>query len=107
MSNKNKKPSTSKKTTRGLGPQTGDLRVWWIPQVPSQAFYVSVDSVQEAKKLLTTLANYDMFQFDNKIKPDYCNAGGLEVYDDRFPAEDGNGWSTWYDDNGDELDAAR
>lgn len=53
-------------------------RVWWIPQVPMQRFFVPVKSPDEARLILTTLAKYDLFQFQNKIKPDYCNAGGLE-----------------------------
>ena len=26
------------------------LRVWWIPQVPMEAFYIPVESVEEGKK---------------------------------------------------------
>ena len=58
------------------------LRVWWIPQVgaTSEAFYVPVQSVEEAKKVLDMLAAYDSFQLQNRIKPDYNNVGGLQVY---------------------------
>lgn len=90
----------SDKTTPS--PKSGDLRVWWIPQVPGKAFRVSVDSPAEAKKLLETLALYDIFQFKNKIKPDYCNAGGLEVFN---AFEDGDAWCDWYDDaTGNDID---
>ena len=73
----------------------GELRVYWIPQVPMSAFHVRVETVAEAHKLLCVLAKYDAFQFENNIKPDYCNAGGLQVF------EDGE-WVEWYDkdDNG-------
>lgn len=67
------------------------LRIWHIPQVPMKAFYVEVDSLKEAVKLLDVLANYDRFQFENRIKPDYCNAQGLQAL------EDGE-WSDWYDE---------
>lgn len=67
----------------------GDLRVWWIPQVPDKPFYVPVKDVEEAKKILDTLAKYDLWQLAHNIKPDYSNAGGLEVY------EKGE-WSEWY-----------
>ena len=74
------------------------LRVWWIPQVPMKPFHVEVESVYEAKKLLKTLALYDIFQFEHNIKPDYSNAGGLEVF------EEGE-WTEWYDeDSGDCID---
>ena len=50
------------------------LKVWWIPQIPMKAFEVLVPSVEEGRKLCDVLAQYDAFQFDNKIKPDYCNS---------------------------------
>jgi hypothetical protein len=75
----------------------GDLQIWWIPQVPGKPFTVPVASVAEAKKLLDVLALYDIFQFENRIKPDYCNAGGLSVY------EDGE-WCDWQDEDGNTID---
>lgn len=79
-------------------PKDGDLRVWWIPQVPMKAFNVPVKTVDEAKLLLRTLADYDLFQYENRIKPDYCNMGGLEV----FEAE---GWMEWESDDFDDIRA--
>lgn len=73
-----------------------NLRVWWIPQIPMEPFRVLVDSVEEAKKLLKVLANYDLFQFEHNIKPDYCNIGGLEEFD-------GKEWCDWVDESGDPL----
>lgn len=83
----------------------GDLRVWWIPQVPGTPFHVKVKNTDEAKLLLKTLANYDLFQFKNKIKGDYCNAGGLEVFEDI--SEDpkvGGEWCEWCNEDGDSID---
>ena len=67
------------------------LRVWWIPQVPMKSFYVPVTSIEEGKKVLDILAAYDAFQLQNRVKPDYCNAGGLQMYD-----EEENDWFDWY-----------
>ena len=68
------------------------LRVWWIPQVGiDSVFYVPVNSVQEAKKVLDMLAAYDAFQLQNRIKPDYSNVGGLQYFD-----EDEQDWNDWY-----------
>jgi len=53
------------------------LRVWWIPQVPMAAFTYPVDSIATGKVLLDVLAKYDAFQYENRVKPDYCNAGGM------------------------------
>jgi hypothetical protein len=82
-------------------PKAGDLRVWWIPQVPGKPFRVPVESVAQAVFLMNTLADYDAFQFKNRIKPDYCNAGGLECF-----SQDGDGeWCEWYDEaTGDTVD---
>ena len=76
----------------------GDLRVWWVPQVPGDAFHVAVASVDEAAKILTVLADYDAFQFDNKIKPDYCNAGGLDVWQADCDGDGTPGWRSWEDE---------
>ena len=74
-----------------------ELRVWWIPQVPMRPFHVQVGSPDEAMKILTILAEYDAFQFENNVKPDYCNMGGLEVY------EDGE-WCEWHDEYGRDIE---
>ena len=41
-----------------------------------------VRSLEEAHLVLDVLAAYDDFQFKNRIKPDYANAGGLVKWDD-------------------------
>ena len=79
----------------------GDLRVWWVPQVPGMAFHVPVKDVAEGVKIMDTLANYDLFQFKNNIKPDYCNAGGLDIYEE---GEAGMEWVSWYDEATSEED---
>lgn len=77
------------------------LKVWWIPQVPmSNRFEVFVSSVEEGVKFLDTLAAYDAFQLENKIKPDYCNVGGLMMF------EDGE-WVDWCDEETGEDDPVR
>ena len=67
------------------------LRVWHIPQVPGQAFQREVPDLETAGLLLRALADYDLFQFEHRIKPDYANAQGLEVYDPE------GGWEEWMD----------
>jgi hypothetical protein len=88
-------------------PKNGDLIVWWIPQIPMKAFHYPVNSPQEAFILLDALAEYDLFQYENNVKPDYCNAGGLMVFDEELidetdeddiefgDSELSNGWSDW------------
>jgi len=82
----------------------GDLQVWWIPQVPMKSFTVDVKTIEEAKLILDTLAFYDIFQFENNIKPDYCNAGGLNVWDVDCDGDGNAGWSEWQDEDGNDID---
>ena len=72
------------------------LRVWHNCQVGAvKNFYVEVSSIEEAWRVLNTLWEYDLFQYSHHIKPDYCNASGLEVFDD-----DEQDWVEWYDEDG-------
>lgn len=81
---------------------TQRLRIWHIPQVPGKPFYVEVESVQEAVKLMNTLAAYDSFQLENNIKGDYANMNGLEFYDETISDQEleemglEDRWMTWY-----------
>lgn len=72
----------------------GALKVWWIPQVPGKAFEVAVASITEGRKLCSVLADYDLFQFTHRIKPDYANAGGISRFED----------GEWYDLDDEEED---
>lgn len=71
----------------------GKLRVWWIPQAGAteEAFYIPVETVEEGRKVMDLLAAYDAFQLQNRIKPDYCNCGGVQRWD-----EDSQDWEDWY-----------
>ena len=63
-------------------------------------FYVSVKNIKEAILVDKTLVRYDMFQFENNIKLDYSNAGGLEIYNN-------NEWQDWEDENGNDFSELR
>lgn len=89
-------------------PKQGDLRVWWIPQIGMRAyFHVPVASPDEAKKLLTALADYDLFQLKHNIKPDFSNVGGLECFQQYGPpvdADDFPDWCEWESEDGNNID---
>ena len=55
-----------------------EFRVQHIPQVPMKPFTVDCKDLAEAKKIVDVLAEYDLFQFDNNIKPDYSNVSWIE-----------------------------
>ncbi len=76
----------------------GALRVWWIPQIPMMAYHRTVDGPAQARFLLDALAHYDLFQYENNVKPDYSNAGGLEIF------RSGE-WEEWEDpETGDDIE---
>lgn len=92
------KRSSKGTTLLAKEPKEGDLAVWHIPQVPmNNPFWVSVTTPQEGKRVMGILAEYDLYQFANNIKPDYSNASGLSVY------ELGE-WVDWYDEDGNGID---
>ncbi len=80
------------------------LRISHFPQVPCKPFNVEVDSISEAKKIMDTLAYYDLFQFENRIKPDYCNMAILEIWDEDSDGEGTPGWTSWYDEEGNDIE---
>lgn len=69
------------------------LRVSHFPQVPCKPFVTEVKDLNQAKLLCDTLANYDLFQFNNRIKPDYANATVVEMWD-----EEEQEWVSWFDE---------
>lgn len=85
-------------TTNPPPMKIGDLQVWWMPQVPmEEMFIVDVGSVVEGVKVMDILADYDKFQFENRIKSDYANCGGIRSW----CGDNGDGkpgWEEWYDD---------
>lgn len=85
--------------------KVGDLQVWWIPQVPMKPFVVDVESVAEGSKVMDVLAGYDHFQYENNIKPDYCNSGGLRRWCENA-GEGSPGWEDWFDEETGEDDPA-
>ena len=81
------------------------LRVWWVPQFPMESFLVDVKSVSEAVKILDVLADYDLFQLENRIKPEYSNSGGLQMFDPNDDTDSPEGsWVDWCDEASGEDD---
>jgi superinfection exclusion protein gp17 len=81
-----------------------EIQVWWVPQIPMEAFRFTVPSLEAGVMLCDALAEYDLFQFEHNVKPDYSNVGGIEW---RHPVHtDGEWWAVEPDDE-DELTEIR
>lgn len=84
------------------------FRVWHIPQIPMKSFFVEVKSVEEGVRMMNALADYDAFQYENNIKPDYCNVNGLQMWDESLTEEEmqdmelSDKWVDWYNDEFDD-----
>ena len=74
-----------------------ELRVCHYPQIPCKPFITVVSSLEQAKFLYDVLANYDLFQYKNKIKPDYANMTVIEQRIDKLNKEEQE-WESWYDE---------
>ena len=75
------------------------LRVYHNCQVGAVPnFYIEVSSIEEAWLIMNILWEYDEFQFNNNVKPDYCNITGLEVFN-----EEEKDWEEWYDELGQDI----
>jgi hypothetical protein len=71
------------KHTGTEGKVVSRFKVWYIPQVPGTEFEVETEDLRTAAVVLETLRNFSLFEFDNRVKPDYSDAGGVaEWYED-------------------------
>ena len=77
--------------------EIGDLRIWYIPQVPMKVFEASVPDLKTGKLVLDIIYELALFEFENKVKPDYANMGGIVRY------EDVDGEMEWVDVDEEEL----
>jgi len=70
----------------------GDLQVWYVPQLPMPAFKVSAPDLPTAVLLLDTLGRFSLFEYENRVKPDYADMGGISRWE-----SDGEGGFEWCD----------
>lgn len=86
-------------TVQPIDIPSGSLRVWWIPEISGPRFEVPVSDLTQAKLLLTTLANYDLFlheQYDSRQSAAYASHGGLEVML-------AGTWTEWHNADGNDI----
>jgi hypothetical protein len=64
-------------------PKPGDLKVWYIPQIGAHLrFETPVPDLATAAIVLDVLGKFALFEFHNRIKGDYADAGGVARFDD-------------------------
>lgn len=79
----------------------GDLKVWYIPQVPMKAYEVNIprrvgttDSayLEQAAFVLEAIVGLSIFEFENRVKPDYSDAAGIARFDEEWEDVDEEEW---------------
>jgi len=75
-------------------PTEGDLKVFYIPQVPMTPYEVAIPRrhgtreetdeayLNTAALVLNAVIGLSIFEFDNDIKPDYSDMAGIVRYED-------------------------
>jgi len=77
------------------------LRIWHNSKFGDESFRKEVKDLEEAKLLLKTLADYDLYLED--LIP--CNAQGLEEYvGEQIDWDTNEGWTEWNDEEGRDID---
>jgi hypothetical protein len=56
------------------------FKAWYIPQVPMKPFEIEASTAAKAQTILNIIINFSIFEFENKVKPDYCDAGGVSEW---------------------------
>lgn len=82
----------------------GDLRVWYIPQIPGEPFTVDVPDVATARLVLDALVGLSAHEYANRIKPDYADVGGVSMYEPAG-ATPGYEWGDYELADEDDVDA--
>lgn len=78
---------------------TGSLRVWYLHQVGSDdVFRKQVKTPDEGVLLLTAIYELMLHLEDTDYIPDFCNVGGLEVWESN--GDGGYEWCEWVSEDG-------
>lgn len=59
--------------------KTQKYRISYIPQVPMAPFEREYDDFETAKAVLNAVIDFSIFEFENRVKPDYSDAAFFEV----------------------------
>lgn len=76
------------------------LRVeFFIVGLSDQPFEKEVSSVEEAKIVMDSIADFVNYAVEKDIMPDHCNCMDFQEYDEEMKE-----WCTWYDENGYDIE---
>ncbi|WPH57839.1 hypothetical protein [Mycobacterium phage WXIN] len=61
--------------------QPSQFKIWYTHQVPGPAYEQEVESPEVGQKILDAIYAVALYQYDNKMIPDYANTGGVIYLD--------------------------
>ena len=60
------------------------FRAWYVAKMPMKAFTVETTNAIDAEKILDVLEDFSLFEIQNNVKPDYAEAGGIDIWDEEY-----------------------
>ena len=74
------------------------FKVWYIPQVPAEPVEVEwIEDVNTAIKVYGWMVKLSIYEFNNNIKLDYSDAGGIQFENENWDWEDIENEEKWED----------
>lgn len=58
------------------------FKIWYTHQVPGPAYEQEVDTPELGQAILDAIYQVALYQFNNRMIPDYCNTGGVSYLDE-------------------------
>jgi hypothetical protein len=57
------------------------FKFWYVPQIPGAMFEREFDLLIDAVRALNIVIDFSIFEYENRIKPDYADAAGVAYWD--------------------------
>ena len=53
------------------------FKIWYVHQIPGKAYTQEVSSPEDGQMILDAIYQVALYQYENRMIPDYANAGGI------------------------------
>ncbi|QSL99815.1 hypothetical protein SEA_ODAY_71 [Gordonia phage ODay] len=85
-------------TTMTETPQPGDLKIWYIHQVPGKPYSQAVPDIATGQAILDAVYQVALFGLEHRWWPDFANMGGISRYEKYDDGDEG-----WFDLDDEEI----
>ncbi|UXE05024.1 hypothetical protein SEA_LTON_51 [Gordonia phage Lton] len=63
-------------------PKVGDLKIWYIHQVPGKPYEQTVPDIATGQAILDAVYQVALFGLEHRWWPDFANMGGISRFED-------------------------